>query len=85
MASEEQNQLSRFVWKRNIKYDLSLLSEVNSRNPFAFNNQKPVWCDVAKALQEGDLTMKVTDRSCRERVAELLKNHRKNELTSIRT
>lgn len=82
---DEQSQSSRFVWKRNVKYDLFLLSEVNSRNPFAFNNQKPVWIDVAEALQKCELKMKVTDRSCRERVAELLKNFRKNELTSIRT
>lgn len=82
---DEQSQSSRFVWKRNIKYDLFLLGEVNSRNPFAFNNQKPVWIDVAEVLQKCELKMKVTDRSCRERVAELLKNFRKNELTSIRT
>lgn len=85
MASEEQTQSGRFIWKRNLKYDLSLLAEVNSRNPFAFNNQKPYWTDVASALQCGDLKMRVTERSCRERVAELLKNFRKDELASIRT
>lgn len=81
----ETDKSSRFVWKRNIKYDLQLLHEVNSKNPFAFNNQKPVWMDVAKSLQEGHLKMKVTDRSCRERVTELLKKHRKDELISITT
>lgn len=60
-------------------YDVMLLSEVQSRNPSAFNNQKPVWVEIAKILQNGDLKMKVTGRSCRDRVMHLLKAHRKNE------
>ncbi|KAJ6642646.1 hypothetical protein Bhyg_07599 [Pseudolycoriella hygida] len=85
MSSDEQAASCRFIWKRNVKYDLSLLAEVNSRNPFAFNNPKQIWMDVADTLKSGVLNMKVTGRSCRERTAELLKVFRKNELISIRT
>lgn len=81
---ESENNAGRFVWKRNIQFDLLLLAEVNSKNPYAFNNQKPYWMDVAKCLQDSQLKMKVTDRSCRERVDELLKSHRKNEDKSNR-
>lgn len=61
-----------------------LLEEVQTKNPFAFKNQKSVWADIAKVLAEGPLKMKVTDRSCRERVTELLKIHRRDELDSVR-
>lgn len=76
---KEESELTKFVWKRNPTYDMSLLYETESRNPFAFNNQKPKWVEIAKVLQDGPLKMKVTDRSCRERVTELLKVHRKEE------
>lgn len=75
-------ELVRFVWKRNSMYDIELLLEVQSKNPFAFHNQKPVWNDIAKTLQVGDLKMKVTERSCRDRIVELLKMHRQNERQS---
>lgn len=65
-------------------FDLLLLAEVNSKNHYAFNNQKPCWMDVAKCLQDSQLKMKVTDRSCLERVAELLKSHHKSEDKSNR-
>lgn len=75
-------ELTRFVWKRNANYDISLLLEAF---PFAFNNQKPKWEEIAEALRDSSYQMNVTGRSCRERVTELLKNHRKNELSSIRS
>lgn len=82
---KSEDELLRFVWKRNENYDISLLSEVESRNPYAFQNQKPVWVEVAEVLQEGPLKMKVSDRSCRERVSELLKTHRKDDRTNRNT
>lgn len=78
-----EDELSRFVWKRKSEYDMNLLDQVQGYNPFAFNNQKRSWVEVAETLRE-DFHMKVTDRSCRERVSELLKSHRQNELSSIR-
>ena len=83
MDSEDCNS-KRFFWKRNIKYDLQLLSEVNSRNPYSLSNQKEIWQNVAKALQNSYLKMKVTGRSCRDRVTELLKNYHKDDYKSIR-
>lgn len=75
-------ELVKFVWKRNRNYDIMLLSEVQSRNPYAFKNSKSVWEEIASELQKGSLQMKVTFRSCRERVSELLKVHRLNERRS---
>lgn len=74
----------RFLWRRNVKFDIMLLGEVQTQNPFAFKIQKPVWVDIAKVLQEGPLKMQVTDRSCRDRVIDLLKTHRKEENESAR-
>lgn len=74
-----EDALLRFVWKRNVMYDVMLLSEVQSKNPYAFNKQKPVWIEIATVLSNGALKMQVTDRSCRERVMDLLKTHRQNE------
>lgn len=79
---KSDSELVRFSWKRNKKYDFLLLSEVQSRNPFVFKNPKPVWDEIAKTLQENSLKMKVTFRSCRDRVNELLKMHRRNERRS---
>lgn len=76
------NELVRFVWKRNVEYDVMLMSEVQERNPFAFKNVKPVWNEIAQALRNCSLQMKVTDRSCRERATELLKMHRQKERRS---
>lgn len=42
-----------------------LLMEVQSKNPFAFKNQKPVWNEIAKTLQNSTLQMKVTNQSCK--------------------
>lgn len=84
-AKTSEKELIRFVWKRNPRYDLILLGEVESKNPYAFNKQKGVWFEIANVLQNCALKMKVTDRSCRERVTELLKSHRKSELASVRT
>lgn len=78
------DELSRFVWKRNPQYDIALLYQVEAFNPFALTNQKTGWIDISNALKESELRMKVSDRSCRERVTELLKTHRKDELSSIR-
>lgn len=77
-----EKELTKFVWKRNENYDITLLYETEARNPYAFSNQKPTWMQIAKVLQDGPLKMKVTDRSCRERVMELLKTHRKEESES---
>lgn len=82
---KSEDELVRFLWRRNLKYDLLLLTEVESKNPYACYNQKPVWIDVASALQQGVLQMKVTERSCRDRVTELLKLHRKDELRSAQS
>lgn len=80
-----ENQLIRFVWSRNIQYDFYLLLETEAKNPFSFKNQKPVWEEISKILKESDLKMKVTDRSCRDRVNDLLKKHRKEEGVIIRS
>lgn len=81
---KSDNELVRFLWRRNPKFDVMLLEQVQTKNPFAFKNQKQTWIEIAKVLQEGNLKMKVSDRSCRERVAELLKIHRKGERESAR-
>lgn len=78
---KSDGDLVRF-WKRNARYDFMLLSEVETRNPFAFRNAKPVWEEISKHLQECSLKMKVTGRSCRERVNELLKTHRRKDRQS---
>ncbi|KAG4069800.1 hypothetical protein HA402_006815 [Bradysia odoriphaga] len=75
-------ELVKFVWKRNVKYDVMLLSEVEAKNPFAFKNAKRTWEEIADVLQKCPLQMKVTHRSCRERVSELLKVHRGEEQRS---
>ena len=80
-----ENQLIRFVWSRNLQYDFYLLLETEAKNPFSFKNQKPVWEEISKILKESDLKMKVTDRSCRDRVNDLLKKHRKEEGVIIRS
>lgn len=77
-----EEELSNFVWKRNFTYDIELLLEVQSKNPFAFRNQKQVWIEIAERLKNGEMKMKVTERSCRDRVTELLKTHRRNERQS---
>lgn len=79
---KSESELVRFSWKRNKNYDTLLLSEVQSRNPFAFKNSKPVWDEIAKTLQESPLQMRVTFRSCRDRVHDLLKSYRRNERRS---
>lgn len=71
------------MWKRNPQYDFSLLSEVELFNPYAFAKQNVLWDEIAQALLEGPLKMKVTGRSCRDRATELLKLHRKGELASL--
>lgn len=78
-------ELVRFVWSRKIEYDLFLLLEVQDRNPYSFKKSKPVWEEVAESLRKCELKMRVTDRSCRERVAELLKKHRKDEIAIMRS
>lgn len=81
-----EDELTRFVWKRNPQYDITLLGQVEGFNPFAYKNQKPWWIEVAEAIREVDPRMGgVTDRNCRERTMELLRLHRKNELLSIRS
>lgn len=82
---KSDGQLQRFSWKRKPEYDLSLLLEVQKRNPFSFDKPRPIWEMVAKSLREGTLKMKVTERSCRDRVNELLKNYRKEEGQIIRS
>lgn len=82
---KSEDQLIRFVWSRKAEYDLFLLLEVQSRNPYSFKKPKAIWEDIAKTLRECELKMKVTERSCRERVVELLKKHRKEEGQIIRS
>ncbi|KAJ6647856.1 hypothetical protein Bhyg_03079 [Pseudolycoriella hygida] len=79
------DELERFVWKRNILYDIQLLNEIEQFNPYASRNQKPVWDEIAEHLMDHPMAMKVSARSCRERAAELLKNHRQNERSSLQT
>lgn len=79
-----EEELTRFSWKRNPQYDITLLGQVEGFNPFAYKNQKPWWVEVAEALREIDSRIKATDRNCRERTMELLRLHRRNELSSIR-
>lgn len=76
------DELQKFVWKRNIQFDIMLLTEVEAKNPFAFKMQKKAWEEIAEHLQNCPLKMKVTHRSCRERMAELLKVHRGEESQS---
>lgn len=79
-----EEDLTKFVWKRNRRYDFELLSQVELFNPYACDNPKTIWTEVADTLKDGALQMKVTDRSCRERTTELIKIHRAGELQSIR-
>lgn len=79
------NELERFVWKRNIHYDIQLLNEVEQFNPFATKHQKAAWEQISLNLRESPIAMNATSRSCRERVTELLKQHRKGERLSIQT
>lgn len=79
------DELERFVWKRNIRYDIQLLSEIEQVNPYALKNQKPAWDEIAEQLIKHPMAMKVTARSCRDRAVELLKAHRQNERKSSQT
>lgn len=69
----------RFRWKRNVEYDIALLSETESFNPFVTKKNADVWKQVATKLKESQLKMPVTDRSCRERVQKLLEQFRQEE------
>lgn len=79
------DELERFVWKRNIQYDINLLGEIEQYNPFASKNQKTVWEDVAVSLRENASMAHVSARNCRERAAELLRNFRKDERITVNT
>lgn len=79
------SELERFVWKRHIRYDIQLLSEVEELKPYASKNQKPAWDSIAENLQDHPVPMNVTSRCCRDRVTDLLKSHRKGERLSIQT
>lgn len=63
---------------------MALLTEVETINPFAFKNQKQAWDEIAKNLQNSDLKMAVTERSCRDRMNMLLKDFKKDENLSQR-
>lgn len=76
---KSDSELVRFSWKRNNNYDIMLLSEMQAKNPLAFKNSKPAWESIAMELQKCPLQMKVTHRSCRERVSDLIKMHRRKE------
>lgn len=78
-------ELERFVWKRNIQYDINLLGEIEQFNPFASKNQKPAWEEVAMALRENPSMANVNARNCKERAADLLRNFRKDERITINT
>lgn len=80
-----ESELERFVWKRNIQYDIQLLTEIEQFNPFATKHQKPAWDEISLNLRDSPIAMNVTSRSCRERVTELLRQHRKGERLSIQT
>lgn len=79
------DELERFVWKRNVQYDINLLCEIEQFNPYASRNQKPAWEEVATALKDNPSMVNVTARSCRERAEELLRKYRKDEQLTIRT
>ncbi|KAJ6637050.1 hypothetical protein Bhyg_09776 [Pseudolycoriella hygida] len=79
------DELERFVWKRNIILDIQLLNEIELFNLYALRNQKPVWDEIAEHLMGHPMMMKASGRSCRERAAQLLKNHRRNERSSVQT
>ncbi len=82
---KSDDELEKFVWKRNIQFDIQLLTEVGQINPFASKNQRTGWENVAQCLQDGPIPMQVTSRSCRERVFDLLKWHRKGEILRVQT
>ncbi len=82
---KSEDKLIRFVWSRRIDYDFLLLLEVQEKNPYSFKNSKPIWEEIAKNLRFGELKMKVTQRSCRDRVNELLKKFRKEEGLILRS
>ena len=85
MSRRRSSELQvRFSWKRNPQYDLMLLTEVESQNPFAFKRPKPIWDEIATTLQESNLQMKVTGRSCKDRALDLIVMHRRDELQSSR-
>jgi len=79
--------MSRFHFKTDQKYDLALLSETISANPFSVTKlkAKPLWEEVATALRESNLNMKVSERLVRERVSKLLSKFRKAEALSFKS
>ena len=76
----------RFHWKSDIKYDLALLSETESVNPFTVPVSKSgtFWEQIAYNLVNSNLKLPVCARRCRERVTELLNEHNGKEALSVK-
>jgi hypothetical protein len=76
----------KFHFSSNVKFDLALLSETESVNPYSASKQKsgPLWDDVAQNLINSNLEMPVNGRRCRERVTQLLKEHIQHEALSLK-
>jgi len=77
---------ARIEFRKDTKYDLALLAEVESINPFAFagKEQKAAWNDVAVKLQTCLWKMAVTGRSCKDRLKILMDDFRRDENLSNR-
>jgi hypothetical protein len=74
----------RFSFKSDVKYDIALLTEVESLNPFAYKVAKKIWNDIATNLMESEMNMSVTERRCKDRTMLLLKGFKKDEGISQR-
>jgi len=78
--------MSRFNFKKDVKYDIALFSEIELQNPFSVstNNWSNSWDAIANSLQSSNLKMKVTGRLRKERALKLLKEFIANEQLSIK-
>jgi len=78
--------MGSFHFKTDIKYDIALLSETESVNPFTVSSMKAgvFWDQIAYNLEHSTLKLPVNARRCRERVTQLLREHSANEALSVK-
>ena len=78
--------MSRFSFIKRSECYLALLRETESINPFSVPTAKSIslWDEVAVNLQSCPLQMKVTGRSCRERVSKLIAEFKGDESRSLK-
>lgn len=77
----------KFYFGKCFDFDLALLSETQTLNPFSVSKSKSksVWDEVAKNLNACDLKLDVNHRQCRDRVTLLIKEFRGQEALSVKS